>query len=224
MEKGIWISNLFANFKRSTLCFEFHYSWSMESANNEKELLRCSAAGDEAAFASLFRVYQHKLYGFLLRATGSPEMTEDIIQDVFLKLWKDRENLLHIEQFGGYVYRMAQNRVINSLKRMAKETLILEELGKVQTLTTSNAEEQLSEKEAKNNLHSALDKLTPKQKLVFTLSREQGLKHEEIAAFLNISPSTVNNHMIEALRQLRQQLSASPEACSLLLAVFMFLS
>lgn len=195
----------------------------MESANNEKELLRCSAEGNEAAFASLFRMYRHKLYGFLLRATGSPETTEDVIQDVFLKLWKDRENLLHIEQFGGYVYRMAQNRVINSLKRMAKETLILEELGKVQPLAAADTEEQLSQKEVQNNLRSALNALTPKQKLVFTLSREQGLKHDEIAAFLKISPSTVNNHMIEALRQLRRQMSASPETCGLLLVVLFFL-
>ena len=195
----------------------------MESAYNEKELLQRAAAGDEAAFAALFRLYRHKLYGFLLRATGSPETTEDVIQDVFLKLWKDRENLLHIEQFGGYVYRMAQNRVINSLKRMAKETLILEELGKAQVQAVSSAEEQLSEKEAQHHLHNALDKLTPKQKLVFTLSREQGLRHDEIAAFLNISPSTVNNHMIEALRQLRQQLSASPETCTVLLCMLVFL-
>lgn len=195
----------------------------MESAYNEKELLRWSAEGNEAAFASLFRIYRHKLYGFLLRATGSPETTEDVIQDVFLKLWKDRANLVHIDQFGGYVYRMAQNRVINSLKRMAKETLILEELGKVQTFAASNAEDRLSEKETNNSLHSALDKLTPKQKLVFTLSREQGLKHDEIAAFLKISPSTVNNHMIEALRQLRQQLSVSPETCCLLLIALIFL-
>ena len=195
----------------------------MESAYNEKELLRCSAEGDEAAFASLFRIYRHKLYGFVLRATGSPETTEDVIQDVFLKLWKDRENLVNIDQFGGYVYRMAQNRVINSLKRMAKETLILEMLGKMQGEATTGAEEQMSEKETWQHLRSALDKLTPKQKLVFTLSREQGLKHEEIAAYLNISPSTVNNHMIEALRQLRQQLLISPTTCTILLIVLLFL-
>jgi RNA polymerase sigma-70 factor (ECF subfamily) len=195
----------------------------MESAHNEKELLRCSAEGNEAAFASLFRIYRHKLYGFLLRATGSPETAEDVIQDVFLKLWKDRTALLHIEQFGGYVYRMAQNRVINSLKRMAKETLILEELRLAQSPAASGTEERLAEKETRHHLHSALNKLSPKQKLVFTLSREQGLKHDEIAAFLKISPSTVNNHMIEALRQLRQQMSTSPEACTLLLIALVFL-
>jgi RNA polymerase sigma-70 factor (ECF subfamily) len=194
----------------------------MESANIEKELLKQSAEGDANAFAGLFRMYRHKLYGFLLRTTGSPEMAEDIAQDIFLKLWKNRELLTEIEQFGGYIYRMAQNQVINSLKRMARETLILDELGKTPPLTDPDAEAQLSLQEVTQSLHHALDKLTPKQKLVYTLSRERGLKHEEIARYLNISPSTVNNHMIEALRLIRQQLRTSPEAFTVLLILLVF--
>lgn len=194
----------------------------MESAKLEQELLKQSAAGDAAAFAELFRMYRHKLYSFLLRASGSPEMAEDITQDIFLKLWKNRELLTGIEQFGGYIYRMAQHQVINSLKRMARETLILGELGKAQPLAGPDAEAQLSLQEVTQSLHHALDKLTPKQKLVYTLSRERGLKHEEIARYLNISPSTVNNHMIEALRLIRQQLRTSPEAFTVLLLLLVF--
>ncbi|GEP95798.1 hypothetical protein CCY01nite_20580 [Chitinophaga cymbidii] len=167
-------------------------------------------------------MYRHKLYSFLLRASGSPEMAEDITQDIFLKLWKNRELLTGIAQFGGYIYRMAQHQVINSLKRMARETLILGELGKTQPLAGPDAEAQLSLQEVTQSLHHALDKLTPKQKLVYTLSRERGLKHEEIARYLNISPSTVNNHMIEALRLIRQQLRTSPEAFTVLLVLLVF--
>lgn len=196
----------------------------MELANHqhEKELLSNAASGDATAFAALFRIYKHKLYGFLLRATGSPEMAEDIIQDVFLKLWGDRENLTQIDQFGGYVYRMAQHRVINSMKRMARETSILNELGKEIPAAATDAESRLGLQDVTNSLQSALNKLTPKQKLVYTLSRENGLKHEEIARHLNISPSTVNNHMIEALRMIRQQLHASPEAFTILVMLLIF--
>ncbi len=70
--------------------------------------------GDATAFAALFRSYKDKLYGFLLRATGSPEMAEDIVQDIFLRLWKNREKLPEIGQFGAYIYQMARNQVINS--------------------------------------------------------------------------------------------------------------
>ncbi|MGF6850235.1 RNA polymerase sigma-70 factor (family 1) [Chitinophaga sp. W3I9] len=179
----------------------------MEHVNIEKKLLQRAAEGHEEAFTQLFFLYRHKLYSFLLRLTESPEMTEDVIQDVFLKLWKDRENLVNIEQFGGYVYRMAQHQALNAFRRMAKETLILAELTRtIKDAAPADAADNLSVREVREKLQYALDHLPPKQKLVYTLSREQGLKHEEIARQLNISPSTVNNHMIAALRTIRQQL------------------
>jgi RNA polymerase sigma-70 factor (family 1) len=177
----------------------------MELIHSEKQLLQRAAAGSQEAFAELFGLYRHKLYSFLLRSTGSPETTEDVIQDIFLRLWKDRGNLTNIEQFAPYIFRMAQNQVINSFKRMARETLILAEL-KQQTAEAPLAEDNLSLRELKERLQTAMEKLPPKQKLVFTLSRNEGLRHDEIARHLNISPSTVNNHMIEALRTIRRQL------------------
>lgn len=188
----------------------------MEYPHNEKDLLRYAAEGDSTAFAALFSNYKDKLYHFLLRANGSPEMTEDIIQDVFLKLWKDRASLANIQNFGGYLYRMAQNHVINSLKRMATETHIIHELSKKVEQACSDVEEHISLQETNRNLHFALDKLTPKQKLVYTLSRDKGLRHDEIARSLNISPSTVNNHLIEALRIIRRQLRATPDTLTIL--------
>lgn len=188
----------------------------MEYPHNEKDLLRYAAEGDSRAFATLFSNYKDKLYYFLLRANGSPEMTEDIIQDVFLKLWKDRASLVDIQNFGGYLYRMAQNHVINSLKRMATETHIIHELSQKVEQACSDVEEHISLQETSRNLHFALNKLTPKQKLVYTLSRDKGLRHEEIARSLNISPSTVNNHLIEALRIIRRQLRATPDTFTIL--------
>lgn len=196
----------------------------MESPFNEKDLLRYAAEGNSTAFATLFNNYKDKLYRFLLQVNGSPEMTEDIIQDVFLKLWKDRTNLVNVQNFGGYLYRMAQNHVINSLKRMATETHIIQELSKKQENACSDVEEHISLQEVNRNLHSALNKLTPKQKLVYTLSRDKGLRHDEIARFLNISPSTVNNHLIEALRTIRRQLRTTPDTFTLLAGLFFFLS
>lgn len=178
----------------------------MEQVHIEKKLLLRAAAGHEESFTQLFFLYRHKLYSFLLRLTESPEMTEDVIQDVFLKLWKDREHLVNIEQFGGYIYRMAQHHVLNAFRRMSKEALIMAELTRTTEAASADAGEQLRIREVREKLQYALDHLPPKQKLVYTLSREQGLKHEEIARQLNISPSTVNNHMIAALRSIRQQL------------------
>ncbi|WP_142686561.1 RNA polymerase sigma factor [Chitinophaga polysaccharea] len=199
----------------------------MEQVHIEKKLLLKAAAGHEESFTQLFFLYRHKLYSFLLRLTESPEMTEDVIQDVFLKLWKNREQLADIEQFGGYIYRMAQHHVLNAFRRMAKEALIMAELTRTTEAASADAGEQLRIREVREKLQYALDHLPPKQKLVYTLSREQGLKHEEIARQLNISPSTVNNHMIAALRSIRQQLGPHLQsitgASCLLLVVDSFL-
>lgn len=194
----------------------------MEHVINEQLLLKKAAAGHEESFTRLFLLHKHKLYSFLLRLTDSPEMSEDVIQDVFLKLWKDRQNLVNIEQFGGYIYRMAQHQVLNAFRRMARETVILAELNKSGNAVTANAEDNLSVREVREMLQTALEKLPPKQKLVYTLSRDQGLKHDEIARQLNISPSTVNNHMIAALRTIREQLgvhlhTATGASCLLLI-------
>ena len=116
----------------------------------------------------------------------------------------------------------------NAFRRMAKETLILAELNKSGiAAAAANAEDDLSVREVRERLKCALDQLPPKQKLVYTLSRDEGWKHEEIARYLNISPSTVNNHMIAALRTIRKQLGihlhSTTGASSLLLIIACFL-
>lgn len=155
---------------------------------------------------------RHKLFSFLMRLTQSPEATEDVIQDIFMKLWRNRRSLSEIENFSSYLFRMAQNQCITQFRRMAKETLILTRLASDAAPTRSTTEELLAAKEVQEQLQQAVAKLTPQQKLVFTLSREKGLKYEEIAAELNISSSTVKNHMIDALRTIRQHFHSSSNA------------
>jgi RNA polymerase sigma-70 factor (family 1) len=176
------------------------------SPHSEKELLQLAAGGEQSAFARLFMLNRHKLFSFLMRLTQSPEMTEDVIQDIFMKLWRNRAALASIDHFSSYLFKMAQNQCITHFKRVAKETLILSHL---EPPSQSTTDDHLALKEIQRQLQQALTKLTPQQKLVFTLSRERGLKYEEIAAELNISPSTVKNHMIDALRVLRQHLHGS---------------
>lgn len=144
-----------------------------------------------------------------MRLTQSPEMTEDVIQDIFMKLWRNRTSLTEIESFSSYLFRMAQNQCITHFKRVAKEALILSQLERDAQPAQATTEDLMALKEIQTQLHLAVNRLTPQQKLVFTLSRERGLKYEEIAAELNISPSTVKNHMIDALRIIRQHFHSS---------------
>jgi RNA polymerase sigma-70 factor (family 1) len=190
----------------------------------DKVLLQLAADNDQQAFTSLYNLYSNKLYSFLLRITESPELSQDIVQNVFLKLWTDRAVLAQVENFNAYVFRMAQNQALNAFKRMANETLILSNMQKELSAYRNTQDEDMRYKEVEALLHNIVKDLPPQQNLVFKLSREQGLKHNEIATLLKISPYTVKNHLVVALRTIGEHLKnyRGIEAVLLLVVLSLF--
>ncbi|UFH56144.1 RNA polymerase sigma factor [Spirosoma sp. KNUC1025] len=174
--------------------------------DSERELVEMASSGNEIAFTQLFHLYKHKLYSFTLRLVNDPHAAEDIVQDIFLKLWNNRTQLAAVHSFGSYVFQMAQNQSINSFRRMASETLILSELFHQQSAADLSTEQAINFRETQTIVAAIVEKLPPQQKLVYQLSREKGLKHEEIAEQLKLAPSTVKNHLIQALNTIREQL------------------
>ncbi|MEO8413961.1 MAG: RNA polymerase sigma-70 factor [Ginsengibacter sp.] len=177
-----------------------------EKLETEKEMMRFASTGDEASFVKLFYLYRHKLYSYTLRITESPELAEDMVQDVFLKLWKNRSQLDKVEHFGAFIFKMVQNQAFNAFKRMANETLILSKMQNEVDGYKTGPEQDIEYKEVQFLINRVVKKLPPQQNLVFKLSREQGLKHHEIAQLLKISPYTVKNHLVVALQTIRENL------------------
>lgn len=153
----------------------------------------------------------------MYKLTDSAELAEDVVQEVFLKLWQNRAALSGVENPGGYIFRMAQNQAVTAFRKMARETLVLAELKDTVIKPLVNAEDALAARELETKVRQVIETLPPQQKLVYTLSREQGLKYDEIAEKLQISPGTVKNHMIQALRTLRNALFKDPGNAALLL-------
>lgn len=183
----------------------------------EKDWLIMAADGDELAFTHLFHAYKFKLYGFISKLTGSPQTAEDVVQDVFLKLWKNRGDLRAVDSFGSYLFRMAQNHAINGFRKMAREEVMRKEMRADELPAHSTPQSHIALKETREILHKAIQQLPPRQKAIYLLSREEGVKHEEIARRLQITTGTVKNHMIQALRTLREQLSQHPHSLEILL-------
>jgi RNA polymerase sigma-70 factor (ECF subfamily) len=173
---------------------------------DEKELLKLASSGNEKAFTYLFHQHKNKLFGYLFRLTNSQEITEDIIQDIFLKLWKDKSELINIVQFDAYLFRMAKNQAINSFKNIARQTLLYAEYFDTLSIEDYSTDNLLQFDETQKILNQIIETLPPQQKLVFKLSREQHLKHDEIAQMLNLSPNTVKNHIIQAINTIKQKL------------------
>lgn len=176
---------------------------------SEKILLAKSSQGDEEAFGQLFRHHKDRLYSFLLRFSQSPEIVEDIIQDIFLKLWLNREQLSSIEKLDAYLVTLSKHQLINIIRRRAKESDILAALGRESHWKeANNAPENLALHEAQEKLAATVENLPHQQKVAFYLSRQANLKHEEIASLMQISKNTVRNHIIQAMRTLKKSLTS----------------
>lgn len=171
----------------------------------EKEWLNQVAAGSEDAFGQLFRRYRGKLYRYLQTFTQSDELAEDLVHDIFLKIWSGREMLPGIDNPSAYLFQMARNMAISGFRRKAKEQLILAELRQEHYEPIPDAD-PASQKEIRSFILQAVDKLSDQQKKVFLLSRQEGLRHEQIAEQLGISINTVKTHIGRALQFLREEI------------------
>jgi RNA polymerase sigma-70 factor (family 1) len=159
--------------------------------------------GDKDAFTYLFDLYKDKVYSVSLKLTQCNHKAEDIVQDVFLKLWMNKEELINIKNFESYLFVMIRNRVYTELKtsvrnkRLANEMSFNTEIYHNETLTT------IIEREYSQILDQAISRLSFQQRQVYLLSREQDMTREEIAKLLNISQETVKTHLSRALKNIR---------------------
>ncbi|SKC96393.1 RNA polymerase sigma-70 factor, ECF subfamily [Chitinophaga ginsengisegetis] len=174
---------------------------------NETELLTKIAAGDEAAFKQLFEHHRKKLYQYVLAVTKSREVAEEIVIDVFLKLWTGRELITHIQHMDAFLFKVAYNKAMDFFKLAAKnaklQKLVSEQMAAHQE---QSADYSLLNNECREILNNAYKQLSPQRRLMITLSREKGMTHEEIATELNLSRNTVKNTITDSLKIIKQYL------------------
>lgn len=173
---------------------------------HEKELLSCIAAGDESAFRKIYDSYRPKIYAYALHLTEHESLADDIIQDVFLKVWINRHSLVNITNFNAWLYAIARNHIADAMKAIAKERISHKQWGRIIPMGSNHVEEAMADKENQYLLQQALSKLSPQQRLIYHLTRDAGAKHAEIAGQLNISRNTVKTHLVHALRSIRTYL------------------
>ncbi|SDZ90483.1 RNA polymerase sigma factor [Pedobacter hartonius] len=171
--------------------------------NLEKELLHKVASGNQKSFTELFERYQTLVYDYALRLTRSKSQAEEIVQDIFIKIWVNRRDMENIQNFGGYINRMARNQSYTALRKIAAESLRMAKLTQPELVGSNSSEHRILYNESTKILKAAVDVLPPQRKLVYELCHEQGLKYDEVAAKLNISPGTVHTHMKLALKSIR---------------------
>lgn len=174
---------------------------------DEAYLLIKVAQGDENAFTILFDKYRDKIFFFALKFLQSDTRAEDVLQEIFLKVWMSRDELPAIKNFRAWLNTITRNHIYNALRRLALEESFTKELTfRTPSEEQGSAIDSLSFGELQRALKRAISQLTPQQRLVFELSRIEGLKHEQIAEKLAISRETVKKHMTDALQRIRLQI------------------
>lgn len=170
---------------------------------NESDLLFLVSEGDELAFRKIFNHYRDKLYNYAIRITDNEELAEEIVMDAFLKIWCNRNDLCVINRFDSYLYTLIRNQAFTAIKRRAHEASIITKLSLSKSEYQDCTEETVIYNEYQHLLSQAVDQLPPQQRLVYSMSRDEGLKYDEIADQLNLSKNTVKAHLKKALSTLR---------------------
>lgn len=172
----------------------------------DKELIRELKTGSQGAFNLLFYKYERKLYAFSLSILPSREDAEEVVQEVFYKIWKNRDLLNEQTSFKAFIFTIAKNYIFNLLSKRVSETAYKHYYRDATSNQVNSTEESCYFHELKNTIEQMVSKMPDKRKQVFTMSRLEGLTNQEIAAQLNLSLSTVENHINKSLKTLKEQL------------------
>jgi RNA polymerase sigma-70 factor (ECF subfamily) len=189
---------------------------------SNKELLLLIREDNEVAFYQLYERYSRRLYGFVLRYIKQEADAEEIVQEVFIKIWETRDKIDVYSSFESFLFTIAYNATISLFRKRAREEKYLEHLKSLQQVEAApNLIDKIQFNELNDTVQSLLNELTPRQKEVFQLSREQGLAHEEIAKKLNISVNTVKKHIANTLAFLKSRLDNSLMVSWLFICLFL---
>lgn len=165
------------------------------------------ARGEERGFDNLFRHFYLHLVSFAVDMVKLRPVAEEIVSDVFVKLWQKKEDILLIEKLKVFLFVAVKNQCYNHLRRHSLWNVTVSPDNVTILSSAYNPEEDMAFRELQHQLNQAVEQLPEQCKQVFKLIREDGLKYKEVAAILDISPRTVETQLYRAVRKLRKVLT-----------------
>ena len=187
-----------------------------------QDLLTRLKLGDILAFDQIYELFSHKLYSFIFKILKNEAEADDVVQEVFVKIWESRNQLGDYKLLNSYIFTIAYNTSISLIRKRISGSAYLEHLKYSATLNAlDDSVSEVEYNDLSNYVEKLIDKLPERQKQVYLLHRQDGLTYPEIADKLGISKNTVENHMVKALKFLRENMDNSLIAS--LLYVYLFL-
>lgn len=192
------------------------------SADDEASLLLLVSENDELAFRVIFDRYRHKIYSLAFHLTRSEFLSVEVVQEVFIKMWTVRKSLPSVRCFQAWIRTVTRNAIKNHLRSLARERHALQGMRSVPPPAPLSPEHSATDRHYQQALLLAIDNLPAQQKKVYLLSRQAGLKNDEIAIHMDLSVYTVKEYLSKALQTLRTKLMAGWDSMALLVALLLY--
>ncbi|WP_343555387.1 RNA polymerase sigma-70 factor [Sphingobacterium sp.] len=187
--------------------------------NDDLALLHALKSSNHKAFETLYYRYSPRLYRHILNMVKIQACAEEILQDVFQKLWERRNGIDPDKSFQSYLFTIAKHLVYDFFHKEIKNRNLKELIISISTSDYSHIEEEYAYKESKKIINQAIENLSPKRKLIYTLCKIEGKSYEEVSSTLGISTSTISDHIVKATKQI-QNFCLSKEITPTLLLAF----
>jgi RNA polymerase sigma-70 factor (family 1) len=174
-----------------------------EQSYEEARLIALLADDSEYAFQLLFDRHRNRIYQTAMRYLKSPVLAQEVVQDVFLKLWFERKNIRQDLPLEAWLFTIAKNNLLNRLKKIATEWKAMNKLKLPGNAFASGTEDKIQESQYGELLQQAVNTLAEQQRKVFLLARTEHLTYIQIGEKLGVSPLTVKTHMSRALENIK---------------------
>lgn len=187
------------------------------TTNTDQELFLQISEGDEQAFVILFNRYVPQLQAYASKLTKSEPIAEELIQEIFLRIWLKRDTLTEVDNPRGWLFRVAANECYSYLRREIVKEKALKTISANLSEGVDSINEHLQLKELKTLIHEAVDQMPPQRKLIYQMSRDRHMKISEIADELKLSVHTVKNVLVTAIKSIRAFLEQREHHLTLIL-------
>jgi len=193
------------------------------STENEKDLVTLLKNSDPYAFEEIYKLYSSRLLGYIIKLVKSELYAAELLQETFIKLWNNRNNIDVHQSFRAYLFRIAENNVYDFFRKAARDKKLQEAIIKSACEHYQHVEENLLTKENEQILQDAINLLPPKRREIFQLIKIEERSYDEVSEILSISTSTINDHIVKATKFIRENLKQYHIAETAVIFLFLLL-
>ncbi|WP_142685756.1 RNA polymerase sigma factor [Chitinophaga polysaccharea] len=186
--------------------------------DDERALLTRLKEGDYEAFEEIYARYYRQLTGNLMKLLKNRDLVGEALQEIFIRLWNNRKNVDPEKPIKAYLFRIGENLVYDTFRKAARDEKMRAYFMAFTTEAYEHIEKTLFEKENRQMLYNAIEKLPPQRKKVYSLCKLEEKSYKEISEMLGISTAAVNDHVTKANAFLKEYFSSHPSLPALITA------